>query len=121
SRTPPSWTCHALILSTSSAICFCTVTPPPAAYTLSLHDALPISSSSRRAMSLVSGSVSPSGDGMSSGLDNRAAAGPQRSKKASQDRKSTRLNSSHVKISYAVFCLKKKKLNTTELNGCHTI
>src|SRR5690606_39518233 len=27
-----------------------------------------------------------------------------------QDRKSTRLNSSHVKISYAVFCLKKKKL-----------
>src|SRR5438874_8217287 len=28
---------------------------------------------------------------------------------ASQDRKSTRLNSSHVEISYAVFCLKKKK------------
>src|SRR5690606_39813079 len=30
-----------------------------------------------------------------------------------QDRKSTRLNSSHVKISYAVFCLKKKKTNWT--------
>src|SRR5437660_4284818 len=29
------------------------------------------------------------------------------------DRKSTRLNSSHVAISYAVFCLKKKKKNTT--------
>src|SRR5690349_22370072 len=29
-----------------------------------------------------------------------------------QDRKSTRLNSSHVEISYAVFCLKKKKKNT---------
>src|SRR5438874_9664841 len=28
-----------------------------------------------------------------------------------QDRKSTRLNSSHVEISYAVFCLKKKKIN----------
>src|SRR5436309_4904253 len=28
---------------------------------------------------------------------------------AAKDRKSTRLNSSHVKISYAVFCLKKKK------------
>src|SRR5699024_11366247 len=28
-----------------------------------------------------------------------------------EDRKSTRLNSSHVSISYAVFCLKKKKLN----------
>src|SRR5215813_14599866 len=30
---------------------------------------------------------------------------------AAQDRKSTRLNSSHVRISYAVFCLKKKKKN----------
>src|SRR5690606_41849102 len=30
------------------------------------------------------------------------------------DRKSTRLNSSHVKISYAVFCLKKKKNNTNK-------
>src|SRR5690554_7437027 len=31
---------------------------------------------------------------------------------SSEDRKSTRLNSSHVRISYAVFCLKKKKKNT---------
>src|SRR5690554_7297548 len=30
-----------------------------------------------------------------------------------EDRKSTRLNSSHVRISYAVFCLKKKKKKTT--------
>src|SRR5688572_32192310 len=30
-----------------------------------------------------------------------------------RDRKSTRLNSSHSQISYAVFCLKKKKVNTT--------
>src|SRR3712207_8601493 len=30
-----------------------------------------------------------------------------------EDRKSTRLNSSHANISYAVFCLKKKKKNTT--------
>src|SRR5690554_7438338 len=30
-----------------------------------------------------------------------------------QDRKSTRLNSSHVRISYAVFCLKKKKIKET--------
>src|SRR3712207_6883779 len=30
-----------------------------------------------------------------------------------QDRKSTRLNSSHANISYAVFCLKKKKINNT--------
>src|SRR5690606_40452976 len=33
---------------------------------------------------------------------------------AARDRKSTRLNSSHVKISYAVFCLKKKKQVTIE-------
>src|SRR5690606_40838798 len=32
------------------------------------------------------------------------------------DRKSTRLNSSHVKISYAVFCLKKKKLRIAQHN-----
>src|SRR2546430_11566382 len=31
------------------------------------------------------------------------------------DRKSTRLNSSHSQISYAVFCLKKKKINSNEL------
>src|SRR5690606_32398106 len=34
------------------------------------------------------------------------------------DRKSTRLNSSHVKISYAVFCLKKKKNNSWDANLC---
>src|SRR5688572_31071257 len=33
-----------------------------------------------------------------------------------QDRKSTRLNSSHSQISYAVFCLKKKKKKTTQYN-----
>src|SRR3989442_5281885 len=33
---------------------------------------------------------------------------------ASLDRKSTRLNSSHVRISYAVFCLKKKKRNSND-------
>src|SRR2546430_5139417 len=32
------------------------------------------------------------------------------------DRKSTRLNSSHSQISYAVFCLKKKKKNSLQLN-----
>src|SRR5690625_5509125 len=35
---------------------------------------------------------------------------------APTDRKSTRLNSSHVAISYAVFCLKKKKQNNTTLS-----
>src|SRR2546430_17294870 len=64
-------------------------------YTLSLHDALPISST-----------VVPS---------DRAVvieATPPFRKYTSRrgDRKSTRLNSSHSQISYAVFCLKKKKL-----------
>src|SRR2546426_8371301 len=42
---------------------------------------------------------------------------------ASKDRKSTRLNSSHLVISYAVFCLKKKKYSSivTDLNTQHTI
>src|SRR5690606_40840934 len=35
---------------------------------------------------------------------------------AAADRKSTRLNSSHVKISYAVFCLKKKKKNNNKID-----
>src|SRR3712207_7259378 len=39
---------------------------------------------------------------------------PSRSSAARRDRKSTRLNSSHANISYAVFCLKKKKNNYTD-------
>src|SRR5690349_23330162 len=42
--------------------------------------------------------------------------GPKRSS-FGPDRKSTRLNSSHVEISYAVFCLKKKKKKTNERCG----
>src|SRR5436309_15775218 len=42
-------------------------------------------------------------------LHHRSVREPQR-----RDRKSTRLNSSHVKISYAVFCLKKKKKKKKE-------
>src|SRR5436309_10788652 len=42
----------------------------------------------------------PGGSDRASGLEDHGEA---------EDRKSTRLNSSHVKISYAVFCLKKKK------------
>src|SRR6266568_5320986 len=62
-------------------------------YTLSLHDALPISST-------------PAG--------HKPCCHRCRSRRGEGDRKSTRLNSSHSSISYAVFCLKKKKsLNTT--------
>src|SRR5688572_31570468 len=38
-----------------------------------------------------------------------------------EDRKSTRLNSSHSQISYAVFCLKKKKLTTTSRHPSTTL
>src|SRR2546429_6049337 len=41
---------------------------------------------------------------------------PRRSATSTRDRKSTRLNSSHGYISYAVFCLKKKKTNTNIAN-----
>src|SRR5438034_2594964 len=42
------------------------------------------------------------------GLHVSVATGPERRRKGKADRKSTRLNSSHTVISYAVFCLKKK-------------
>src|ERR1039458_2347848 len=60
-------------------------------YTLSLHDALPISGAR------VQPTPAPAND-KTQGVD-----------WAVLDRKSTRLNSSHLGISYAVFCLKKKK------------
>src|SRR2546422_4082368 len=45
------------------------------------------------------------------GPDHEAAGGPPPLRHTGVDRKSTRLNSSHGYISYAVFCLKKKKKN----------
>src|SRR5437773_11568552 len=60
-------------------------------YTLSLHDALPICA------------LGQSGRGPPGIARIARAIGPTRT-----DRKSTRLNSSHITISYAVFCLKKK-------------
>src|SRR5436190_5187060 len=57
-----------------------------------------------------------SGKSKPSGRDDRESEGNRRpdsrdGRKACSDRKSTRLNSSHTVISYAVFCLKKKKHN----------
>src|SRR5216684_6798216 len=66
-------------------------------YTLSLHDALPIPSRQR----------DPGAGGPAPGFP-ALQRGP-RAHAARRDRKSTRLNSSHGYISYAVFCLKKKK------------
>src|SRR5471032_3450341 len=61
-------------------------------YTLSLHDALPILRE----------------------LCARRWGHRPREQRHEQDRKSTRLNSSHITISYAVFCLKKKKKNIND-------
>src|SRR5256885_15385326 len=76
-------------------------------YTLSLHDALPISWSRRRSTNTVR--RSPSGRRRSRCSTGRWRRG-RRTSEDDRDRKSTRLNSSHLVISYAVFCLKKKKL-----------
>src|SRR2546430_12898063 len=77
-------------------------------YTLSLHDALPISDHADHVA-----------------RPNRACVrhreGRRRTPRAeTRDRKSTRLNSSHSQISYAVFCLKKKKKNTYKIVSCYT-
>src|SRR2546427_12874895 len=66
-------------------------------YTLSLHDALPI---------CLSASVCPS---CSTARARSIAMATMVLIAIERDRKSTRLNSSHSQISYAVFCLKKKK------------
>src|SRR3712207_8891794 len=78
-------------------------------YTLSLHDALPISG--RRRFFEVSSRVVLAG--AAQGLSEHFRRRPvrcygMRLGAMAVDRKSTRLNSSHANISYAVFCLKKK-------------
>src|SRR2546430_12517429 len=88
-------------------------------YTLSLHDALPICQRPRRRAAFLGLEVQ----------DNALLAARPLEKGRTRpiriavrrldldhlgDRKSTRLNSSHSQISYAVFCLKKKKLYTKE-------
>src|SRR2546422_989741 len=88
-------------------------------YTLSLHDALPISGEPRRRASQSARCL----------LTTPSSRGSSNSTTSPQDRKSTRLNSSHGYISYAVFCLKKKKkyknikketANTTTLLLAHS-
>src|SRR3712207_7938354 len=83
-------------------------------YTLSLHDALPICADRREAAPR---DVRPPARGLRQALLRphlrRRAALDQRHRdphgeRRERDRKSTRLNSSHANISYAVFCLKKK-------------
>src|SRR5699024_11478262 len=102
--------------------------PPPnhSLYTLSLHDALPIYKSQEKdggdtdtqetgeKTLYINNDQEPTSFDPSMGFDsvswdplNQIMEGLMR---LDEDRKSTRLNSSHVSISYAVFCLKKKKI-----------
>src|SRR6266540_4783370 len=67
-------------------------TATPEIYTLSLHDALPICQQQNAPRDRVNGPTAPA-----------------RFLEGEADRKSTRLNSSHITKSYAVFCLKKKQ------------
>src|SRR5437773_9177331 len=80
-------------------------TPTTEIYTLSLHDALPISNGSLPRPETLE---SLADDSHVERVVGRCRVGRIRGRD-SEDRKSTRLNSSHITISYAVFCLKKKK------------
>src|SRR3712207_8047834 len=73
-------------------------------YTLSLHDALPIF----ELFPILKDFLSRYGGMLSGGQQQQLAIG-RALLTDPKDRKSTRLNSSHANISYAVFCLKKKK------------
>src|SRR3712207_8130467 len=95
-------------------------TAPTEIYTLSLHDALPIS-----------GTIGTKAGSAGAPAAARALRAWRRQsntccgltcqrRATSLDRKSTRLNSSHANISYAVFCLKKKKYNNV-MRYVHTV
>src|SRR2546422_8348984 len=81
-------------------------------YTLSLHDALPILQNDPLKAQHVVPFTQLATDMAAGALPNYGFIEPNLCNDA--DRKSTRLNSSHGYISYAVFCLKKKKKNTTK-------
>src|SRR3712207_7992226 len=81
-------------------------------YTLSLHDALPILPLVEMCRYEPDGTatvIAATGEHPFQPGTNWSLDGP------SLDRKSTRLNSSHANISYAVFCLKKKKTEKTKI------
>src|SRR5207253_10024318 len=108
------------------ALLFINATAPPAISPLSLHDALPIFDDGaavaahditvQATQSIDRWDRSASADGGFFGGGSSPKQGDFHAKREinydGEDRKSTRLNSSHVAISYAVFCLKKKKKKT---------
>src|SRR3712207_9596982 len=81
-------------------------------YTLSLHDALPIYLLDETEGTGVFADANPVERRVGKGHAPELVTLELEVIAEEQDRKSTRLNSSHANISYAVFCLKKKKTNT---------
>src|SRR5438876_5948730 len=83
-------------------------------YTLSLHDALPILRSRQVCQQVLrtQAAVQIRGQQRANPAHALGATASRFASLPEEDRKSTRLNSSHPSISYAVFCLKKKKTKT---------
>src|SRR5207302_10788223 len=108
----------------SSSLFFFTAPATTEIYTLSLHDALPIW---RAQPDSAPGTPAPARTDRSAPRPapefSPRPTPPTSEPRRELDRKSTRLNSSHVKISYAVFCLKKKKKkkNNIDRDIQHTI
>src|SRR3712207_7599149 len=95
-------------------------------YTLSLHDALPIFGITGIILTKLDGDARGGAALSMREVTQRPIKFAGVGEKLDQfepfvDRKSTRLNSSHANISYAVFCLKKKKLLLTQLTGTASI
>src|SRR5699024_12369400 len=88
-------------------VLFALAPDPAQLYTLSLHDALPISTRewNTPVMVLITARLRSRSPGAIAGAEGAKSPGRRAGR---PDRKSTRLNSSHVSISYAVFCLNKK-------------
>src|SRR5690348_17792002 len=108
-----------------STLSFFTDTATTEIYTLSLHDALPIYAVDGHERDLLPRRRGGAhrGDAVDLDLadgDDHQPGGRRLGRQSGSerfpgsDRKSTRLNSSHPSISYAVFCLKKKKKQNTE-------
>src|SRR5699024_12645380 len=102
-----------------TSFCFYNTPPITEIYTLSLHDALPIyeignhTQNHKDLTTLGQNAIHTEITESADKIQQATGIWPH----LVRDRKSTRLNSSHVSISYAVFCLKKKNITTNQFNS----